>query len=76
MDKPKYLMFKLEALERRQDAEEERFDELHRFLGQQYCHGLEPSAVGFKRCVGHLLFEQIRTHIIVAILVVFEGKIL
>ena len=52
-----YKMANLEKLEQMQDAKEERFDELHRFLGKQYCHGLEPSIVGFKRCVAHLLLE-------------------
>ena len=75
LDKSKYFMVKLEVLERRQDAEEEVFEELHRYLGQQYCHGLEPSAVGFKRCVAHLLLEQIRTYILVAILVIFDDRI-
>ena len=75
LDKSKYLMVKLEELERRQDAEEERFEELHRYLGEQYCQGLEPSAVGFKRCVAHLLLEQIRTYTFVAILVVFEDRL-
>ena len=42
-----YMMVKLEMLEAAQDAKEERFDELHRYLGQYYCHGLEPSTVGF-----------------------------
>ena len=52
-----YKMANLEKLEQMQDAKEERFDELHKFLGKQYCHGLEPSIVGFKRCVAHLLLE-------------------
>ena len=34
MNKIKYLMVKLEALEERQDEEEERFEELHKCLGQ------------------------------------------
>lgn len=55
LDRGEYLIYKLEAFEKRRDQEEERFEELHDFLGQQYCHGLEPSVVGFKRCVSHLL---------------------
>ena len=54
---------------------EERFDGLHRYLGQQYCHGLEPSAVGFKRCVAHLLLEQARTYLIVGIITLFYDRI-
>ena len=54
---------------------EERFDELHRYLGKQYCYGLEPSAVGFKRCVVHLILEQIRTYLVVAIIVFFNDRI-
>ena len=42
-----YLNAKLEELEKRQDMEEERFNEMHIYLGHQYCYGLEPSAVGF-----------------------------
>ena len=57
LDKGKYLMIKLEVLEDRLTEKEERFNELHRYLGNQYCHDLEPSAVGFKRCVAHLLLE-------------------
>ena len=76
LDKSKFLMVKLEVLERRADEEEERFEELRRHLGQQYCHGLEPSAVGFKRCIAHLILEQIRTYVIVAIIVIFEDRIL
>ena len=68
-------MVKLEALEERQDEEEERFEELHRFLGQQYCYGLEPSVVGFKRCVAHLLLEQTRTYLCVAIIVFIDDRI-
>ena len=34
LNKAKYLMVKLEALEQRQDEEEERFEELHKCLGQ------------------------------------------
>jgi len=50
-------MIKLEVLEDRLVEKEERFKELHRYLGYQYCDGLEPSIVGFKRCVAHLLLE-------------------
>jgi len=50
-------MIKLEVLEERIAEKEERFNELHRYLGHQYCHDLEPLAVGFKRCVAHLLLE-------------------
>ena len=57
LNKGKYLMIKLEVLEERLAEKEERFDELHRYLGHQYCHDLEPSIVGFKRCVAHLLLE-------------------
>ena len=37
-----YKMAKLEELEKRQDAIELRFNELHIYLGGQYCSGLEP----------------------------------
>ena len=50
-------MIKLEVLEERLAEKEERFNELQRYLGHQYCHDLEPSVVGFKRCVAHLLLE-------------------
>ena len=50
-------MIKLEVLEERLVEKEERFDELKRYLGHQYCHDLEPSVIGFKRCVAHLLLE-------------------
>jgi len=50
-------MIKLEVLEDGLVEKEERFNELHRYLGHQYCHILEPSVVGFKRCVAHLLLE-------------------
>ena len=52
-----YLNANLKEFEKRQDAEEERFNEMHIYLGQQYCSGLEPSAIGFKRCVAHLVLE-------------------
>ena len=58
-----------------QDAEEERFDELHKYLGHQYCHDLEPSASGFKRCVAHLLFEQTRTYFVVMIILFFNDRL-
>ena len=57
LQRGEYKMENFEKLEQSQDAKEERFDELHNFLGKQYCHGLEPSIVGFKRCVAHLLLE-------------------
>ena len=57
MNEGQYLMIKLEVLEDRLVEKEERFNELHRYLGRQYCHDLEPSVVGFKRCVAHLLLE-------------------
>ena len=50
-------MIQLEVLEERLVEKEERFNELHSYLGHQYCHDLEPSVVGFKRCVAHLLLE-------------------
>jgi len=57
LNKGKYLMIKLEVLEDRLAEKEERFNELQRLLGHQYCHELEPSVVGFKRCIAHLLLE-------------------
>ena len=75
LDKGKYLTVKLEELEERLDKEYERFDELHRYLGHQYCHNLEPSVIGYKRCVAHLLLEQIRTYLLVAIIILFSDKI-
>jgi len=57
LSKGKYLMIKLEVLEERLAEKEELFNELHRYLGHQYCHDLEPSIVGLKRCVAHLLLE-------------------
>ena len=71
----KYLNKRLEELEKRQDAEEERFNEMHIYLGQQYCSGLEPSAVGFKRCVVHLILEQTRTYLIIGIILFVGDKI-
>ena len=68
-------MIKLEDFEDRLDLEEDRLNELHRYLGSQYCHGLEPSLVGYKRCVVHLLLDQARTYLIVLIIVLFGDKI-
>jgi hypothetical protein len=76
MNKGVYLMTKLENFEERLDFEENRLSELHRYLGHQYCHGLEPAAVGFKRCVAHLLLDQTRTYLIVVVIVLFGEKIL
>jgi hypothetical protein len=50
-------MIKLEVLEGRLAEKEDRFNDLHRYLGHQYSYNLEPSVVGFKRCVAHLLLE-------------------
>ena len=75
VNKGKYLTFKLEYFEDKLDLEEDRLNELHRFLGRQYCHGLEPSIVGYKRCVVHLLLDQIRTYVIVVIILFFGDKI-
>jgi len=69
-------MLKLEHFEDRLDLEEDRLNELHRYLGHQYCHGLEPSVVGYKRCVQHLLLDQARNYLIVMIIVLFGDKIL
>ena len=71
-----YLNANLEKLEKRQDAEEDRFNEMHIYLGEQYCYGLEPSAVCFKRCVRHLVLEQIRTYLIVGIILFVNDRIL
>jgi len=68
-------MIKLEVLEDRLAEKEEQFDELHRYLGHQYCYDLEPKVVGFKRCVAHLLLEQTRTYLIVAIIFFFDDRI-
>jgi len=57
LNKGKYLMIKLELLEDGLAEKEDRFNELHRYLGYQYCYDLEPSLVGFKRCVAHLILE-------------------
>ena len=70
-----YKMAKLEELEQRQDAIEARFDELHAYLGHQYCSGLEPSSVGFKRCASHLVLEQIRTYLIVGIILFINDRL-
>jgi len=76
MNKGKFLMTILEKFEDRLDLEEDRLTELHRYMGHQYCHGLEPSTVGFRRCVAHLLLVQLRTYVIVVIILFFKGKIL
>ena len=68
-------MIKLEVLEERLAEKEERFDELHRYLGHQYCYDLEPSVVGFKRCVAYLLLEQTRTYLMVPIIVLIDDRI-
>ena len=47
LNKGKYLTLQLEMLEHRIVEKEERFDELHKYLGRQYCYGLEPSVIGF-----------------------------
>ena len=57
LSKGQYFMVKLGVHEERLVKEEERFDELHKYLGHQYCHGLEPSVVGYKKCIEHLLLE-------------------
>ena len=75
VDKGKYLLIKLESFEDRLDKDEERVNELHRYYGHQYCHGLDPSIVGFKPCVAHLILEQVRTYLIVLIIVLFGDKI-
>ena len=75
-NKGKYLTLKLEHFEDRLDLEENRFNMLCRYLGHQYSHGLEPSAVGVKRVAVHLLLDQIRTYLIVLIIVIFGDKIL
>jgi len=71
-----YLNANLEELEKRQDAEEKRVNELHIYLGHQYCFGLEPSTVGFKRCFAHLVLEQIRTYLILGIILFVSDRIL
>ena len=48
---------------------------MHIYLGQQYCFGLEPSAIGFKRCVAHLVLEQTRTYLIVGIILFVNDRI-
>ena len=35
-----YLIYKLLKLEKEQDVQEERFDELQKYLGHQYSYGL------------------------------------
>jgi hypothetical protein len=76
VNKGKYLMLNLEDFEDMLDREENRFNELHRYLGHQYCQGLDPSVVGYKKCVAHLLLDQIRTYLIVLIIVLLDEKIL
>ena len=68
-------MINLEVLEERLAEKEDRFNELHRYLGHQYCYDLEPSVVGFKRCVAHLFLEQTRTYLIVAIIFFIDERI-
>jgi len=72
VNKGQFLTIKLESFESRLDLEEDRLNELHRCLGHQYCHGLEPAVVGYKRCVIHLLLDQARTYLIVIIIVFFD----
>jgi len=67
-----YLIANLEELEKRQDLIEERFNEMHIYLGKQYCYDLDPSLVGFKRCVEHIILEQTRTYLIAGI-ILFVG---
>ena len=57
LNKGEYKMKNLEEFEKKLDAKEDRFNELQRSLGHQYCYGLEPSAVGYRRCVMHLVLE-------------------
>ena len=57
LNKGDYLTLQLEMLEHRLVEKEEGFDELHNNLGRQYCHGLEPSVTGFKRCIARLLLD-------------------
>ena len=76
VNKGKYLMLKLENFEDILDSQEDRFNELQRYLGHQYCHGLEPSIVGYKKCVAHLLLDQTRNYLIVVIIVLFGDRIL
>ena len=57
LNKGEFLMIKLELLEDRLAEKEEQFNELHQYLGHQYCYDLEPSVVGFKRCIAYLLLE-------------------
>ena len=66
-----YLIYNLKKLEKQQDMNNSRFDELQRYLGPQYCHGLEPTTIGFKKCVQHLLLDQTRTYLIVFIILYF-----
>ena len=43
------------------------------FLGNPYCEGLYPSAVGFDRCIYLLLTDQASIHLLV-VLLVFVGN--
>jgi len=64
-------MVNIKTLEKNQDQYEKRFDELQRYLGYQYCYGLDPLSVGFKRCVVHLLLDQTRTYLIIFVILFF-----
>ena len=75
-NKGKYLTFKLEYSEELLDLEEDGLNELHKYLGHQYCQSLEPSVVGYKRSVHHLLLDQTRTYLLVLVIVLFGDKIL
>jgi len=57
LNKGEYKISILEEFEKKCDAKEDRFNELQRSLGHQYCYGLEPSAVGYRRCIMHLVLE-------------------
>ena len=43
------------------------------YLGNEYCEGIYPSAVGFDRCIYLLLTDQASIHLLVALLV-FVGN--
>ena len=51
IDKGKYFMRKLNLNEEWLDKQQSRFDEMRTYLGIPYCEGLDPSAVGFDRCI-------------------------
>jgi len=70
-----YLNEQLEKLEKSMDEKEDNFDELCRYLGHQYCYGLEPSVIGFKRCLTHLFLEQCRTYLILGIILFVGDRI-